>query len=591
MKIKHVILLLIAIASCRYAKAGNVDSATAVLAANNWYRASSGGSFAVTGVTKVMFNGRPSRYIVSYSNGGFVMNPVLAYSTQQAFSSDNMSPELSWLLSIYDLTSDSLITYNVPADSTYASNWQNLLNQNYTNQRTGSGTNTTSSVPTQYLQTTWGQGYPYNMFVGPSGCTNTYFGTCNGNGGGSQSYSNKCPSGCVATAMGQIMRYWNYPHGIDYNYAVNDVTPHTIFDWCNMSTAPGSYPDNLVHDMAVGTLIANLGSALGMSYCDGGSCESSITDIWDSKEINIFNKWGYSSVVYHGRWSNFWKFLHGGVKFPDFLMNELKMGRPIYFSGSGPQGGHAFVLDGADPNATNFFHFNFGWDGCYQNTFYYIDGINVGGDSFNNSQGVITQIQGPVGVYGSAYDCTSSEDITYSLPAMAGTIYNSGNYTVNSGTSLILRAYNEVHLGNGFTSQTGANFAAVIIPCPNCPPPGGARMEAVTASTENGPPAFTPVTTMPVQTKLGTNLTLGIFPNPTSGIVYLNLSAQKAGDLLVNISDLNGNRLMHTGFHANDGANSFKVDLSALNSGAYFINITDENGVTIKNDKLILMGQ
>ena len=74
-------------------------------------------------------------------------------------------------------------------------------------------------------------------------------------------------------------------------------------------------------------------------------------------------------------------------------------------------------------------------------------------------------------------------------------------------------------------------------------------------------------------------------------MVYLNLSAQNAGGLLVNISDLNGNGVMNTSFSANEGANSFKIDLSALNSGAYFIHITDENGVTIKNDKLILMGQ
>jgi hypothetical protein len=48
---------------------------------------------------------------------------------------------------------------------------------------------------------------------------------------------------------------------------------------------------------------------------------------------------------------------------------------------------------------------------------------------------------------------------------------------------------------------------------------------------------------------------------------------------------------MHISYPANVGANSYKLDLSNLNSGVYFINITDENGVTIKNDKLVLMGQ
>jgi hypothetical protein len=109
-------------------------------------------------------------------------------------------------------------------------------------------------------------------------------------------------------------------------------------------------------------------------------------------------------------------------------------------------------------------------------------------------------------------------------------------------------------------------------------------------NTKSSPSLVTAKVTT-IETKLGSTIKLGIFPNPTSGVVYLNLSAQNAGEVLVNISDLNGNQVMQTNFSANEGANSFKLDIGSLNSGAYFINITDENGITIKNDKLILMGQ
>jgi hypothetical protein len=54
---------------------------------------------------------------------------------------------------------------------------------------------------------------------------------------------------------------------------------------------------------------------------------------------------------------------------------------------------------------------------------------------------------------------------------------------------------------------------------------------------------------------------------------------------------VNGNQVIQTIYNVNAGANSYKLDMSTLNSGVYFINITDENGVTIKNDKLVLMGQ
>jgi hypothetical protein len=113
------------------------------------------------------------------------------------------------------------------------------------------------------------------------------------------------------------------------------------------------------------------------------------------------------------------------------------------------------------------------------------------------------------------------------------------------------------------------------------------------ASNNKGGPSQSPKNADMTITKLGTvaNIKLGIFPNPTTGLVYLNLSAQNAGGLLVNVSDLNGNQVLHNTFSANEGANSFKVDLGSLNQGVYFINITDVDDVPIKNDKIVLLPQ
>ncbi|MBO7629572.1 MAG: C10 family peptidase, partial [Bacteroidales bacterium] len=54
----------------------------------------------------------------------------------------------------------------------------------------------------------WGQGSPYNALCPPN-----------------------TPVGCVAVAMGQVMRYWGYPeHGIDsHSYTYNGITHNVDF--------------------------------------------------------------------------------------------------------------------------------------------------------------------------------------------------------------------------------------------------------------------------------------------------------------------------------------------------------------------------
>ena len=160
-----------------------------------------------------------------------------------------------------------------------------------------------------------------------------------------------------------------------------------------------------------------------------------------------------------------------------------------------------------------------------------------------------------------------------------------------SGNSLEIRAGIEVHHTNGFSATNELWSHIQYVPACIEASCGGGDVR-LSASTNKGTPSMDDAKpAFMIQTKLGTDIKLGIFPNPTSGVVYLNLSAQNAGNLLVNLRDATGNAVMHISYPANVGANSYKLDLSNLNSGVYFINITDENGVTIKNDKLVLMGQ
>jgi hypothetical protein len=110
--------------------------------------------------------------------------------------------------------------------------------------------------------------------------------------------------------------------------------------------------------------------------------------------------------------------------------------------------------------------------------------------------------------------------------------------------------------------------------------------------TVSNDPAIPKVTTAGiVSTKLGTNINTAVFPNPTTGVISIIISTSNAGKLLVNITNISGVQIMNNVFNANMGTNDFKVDLSSLEQGAYFVNIADENGVSIKNSKIMLIGQ
>ena len=71
----------------------------------------------------------------------------------------------------------------------------------------------------------------------------------------------------------------------------------------------------------------------------------------------------------------------------DKLIAALDRGIPMVYAGSDSNGGHAFNCDGY--NNQRLFHFNWGWSGQYNNTYYQIDALNTGNGSFNSYQRVV----------------------------------------------------------------------------------------------------------------------------------------------------------------------------------------------------------
>lgn len=198
---------------------------------------------------------------------------------------------------------------------------------------------------------------------------------------------NRCVTGCVATAMAQIMYCHKWPEETadvipDYSTSSLNIglpeVPIIAIDWNNIiNDYNGSVPYTDEQAEAIATLMLLCGCSVQMDYADssGASSESA---------ANAFYKYfDYDNYFEHrSRFSD--------EEWEEMLYDELKEGRPVYYAGFSSDGGHAFVIDGygyEDLDAP-YFHINWGWGG-HSNNYYLM--MDVGG--FNNNQVAIMGIK------------------------------------------------------------------------------------------------------------------------------------------------------------------------------------------------------
>ena len=206
------------------------------------------------------------------------------------------------------------------------------------------------------VKTTWDQGKPYNKFC-PGG-----------NGGASRLY----PTGCVATALAQIMNYHQYPErGIgDHQYC------ETYYDWGNMlDDYSNGYTDAQAD--AVATLMLHCGVAVEMGYTASGSGSYGQEACLGIKKFFGYNK---NARLYTRDY-------YTAESWMQMVYEELSNNHPIYYAGvSESGGGHAFVIDGY--NQDGMVHVNWGWGGK-SNGMYDIALLNPSGYEFAIQQNMI----------------------------------------------------------------------------------------------------------------------------------------------------------------------------------------------------------
>jgi uncharacterized protein (TIGR02145 family) len=325
----------------------------------------------------------PMYYVFSMNNNkGFVIisaddvaTPILAYSHEGTFDESNLNLAY-WMETLAQEIAEA-IENDVAQDRQTQQQWD-ALNSEQEMPLRASGDYVDPLVATK-----WDQGAPYNNLCPSIASTRTV-------------------TGCVATAMAQIMKYHEYPPTRTVplpayttraeKISIPAITGTTTYAWSSMTNTYTSSATGTAAD-AVAKLMYECGVSVEMDYqtsATGGSGAFS-----SAVAPALKNYFGYDAgIAYHNR--NYYSY----VDWINLLKTEIRAGRPVYYGGQGT-GGHAFVCDGYDTN--DLFHFNWGWSGA-SNGYFEVSALNpqslgIGGGSggYNQYQTIITGIQPPAG--------------------------------------------------------------------------------------------------------------------------------------------------------------------------------------------------
>ena len=298
------------------------------------------------------FNLEQGYVIVS---GDDEMTELVGYAENGFFDAENVPPQMQlWL--------DGYAEYVAAVQSGKAKARKILLSDS-------------PSVVVEPLVTTkWNQDAPFNNFA-------PEYTDDNNN-------TQRCATGCAATAMAQIMKFHNWPEqGVGhYSYehqsfgTISSNFSEHVYDWTNMIDRYNNGEYSNMQADAVALLMKDCGVSLNMNY--GPVSGASIYSYYPAFK----NYFRYSSRTVNRSGCE-------TAEFTKIITDELQEGRPLIYCGTGEDGGHAFVVDGYDTNY--FLHVNWGWGG-YSDGYFdmnYMDptGLGIGGGSgaFKWNQGIV----------------------------------------------------------------------------------------------------------------------------------------------------------------------------------------------------------
>ncbi|MES2138542.1 MAG: thiol protease/hemagglutinin PrtT [Bacteroidota bacterium] len=325
----------------------------------------------------IYHKGVPTYYIFNVSGNSFVIvsaderiNPVLGYSFQSKFDRENTPDCLDWLLGeykeqIYEVVSGDLKFEHKEITEEWAK--YEMSNGQKSNQPTPPLLLSVGPLTT----TTWSQGCYYNE-------------QCPGDNSLGTKRCGRVPTGCVATAFSQVLKYHNHPAQGTGSNSYTSSTYGTIsanfgtttYNWAAMpNSLSASTPE-------VAKLLFHAGVSINMDYTPNSS--AAFTTAVRAALVNKFKYASTAQYIYKSSYTN--------TTWENTIRTELDAQRVVIISGSDPvaNAGHAFVADGYQ--GTNSFHINWGWAGS-SDGYFLLTALSPSTYSFNTNVGAIIGIK------------------------------------------------------------------------------------------------------------------------------------------------------------------------------------------------------
>ena len=211
-------------------------------------------------------------------------------------------------------------------------------------------------------------------------------------------YGGRCITGCVATALAQVLNYFQvpvcgigsrtiyYPQGNTSGTAITANFGDHVYDWDNMldEYTYGNYNEAQVN--AVATLMRDCGVAADMEYGGSNYTENGSGAFSTEAAAGLRTYFGIAEAECLER------DYYNDADWMDKVYTALSEDGPIYYGGgSYSSGGHAFVLHGY--RSDGMVYVNWGWSGS-DDGYYNIDLLNPGYYHFDMGQDMIIGVKG-----------------------------------------------------------------------------------------------------------------------------------------------------------------------------------------------------
>ena len=561
---KHVVCTILFAMLAIHVFSQEVDEKTARIVAEHFFLKNYGTKASVENVLVKQYKGHESLFYCNMDKGGWVavpanrnLNPVVAHSDEGSVDLNN-APQvfLDWMEQ-YEFVADVAMQEKWHKEDRHKK-WDELLADDFDEQ------NVLKSYInyTELLSSKWGQSIPNHGGYSVLGYNSWMpeHTSCNDDNG-------RCPAGCVAVAIGQIMNYWGYSTGT-----------YSDFNWWTMPDSLDYYNStNYAEEQAsVSYLLKRIGDRTSMNYCEDGDCSSG-TDPQEYAPYALEN-FGYKDDMDYKR-----KVLHTYNQWVNILKAEILAERPVLYRYIG---NHSFVCDGYDASNDNF-HFNFGWNGRYN---YWVDFEDI--DDIPDCDlcqdytsllkhacivNIRPNVSSAISLTNKTIFTPSSAtwptNTTYQAKSYISAAGNSTTVTIMDNASCRFVAGDSIILKPGFHAQQGSSLLCKVFKKPTL------KEGALTI-----PDDFSIITYSDEENienhNNGEEKLFDVYPNPAKNEITISLKNFEEKELtLVQIYNSNGTPM----FEQKTIKSTIIVDVSAFPLGQYVINIKNNSKIYCKS--------